>query len=362
MVFQNFALLPWGTVQDNVELGLIARGLRKEERARRALEAIDLVGLDGFESAYPKELSGGMQQRVGFARAFVIHPNVLFLDEPFSGLDVLTAENLRGEIADLWEQGSFPAESILIVTHNIEEAVFLADRLIIMGASPGRIRGEMDVRIPRPRNRKSKAFMDLVDHVYAVMTHPEMGVAAPVSAVRKGEPRFLPLPHARAGGISGFLELLVEQGGKQDLPLMAGRLGLDVDALLTIVDAAVLMRFATAAGGDVSVTEVGREFAESDILESKRVFRKQLLANVPFADTIYRTLLEKHNRRMPAEFFEDILDEQFPSEEAMRQFETVVDWGRFAELFEYDADSRQLYLPPGPDQPPSDVEADRNRT
>ncbi|HMN26550.1 MAG TPA: ABC transporter ATP-binding protein, partial [Caldilineaceae bacterium] len=176
MVFQNFALLPWDTVLENVELGLKARGVHKSERVKRALNAIDLVGLDGFENAYPKELSGGMQQRVGFARAFVIHPNVLFMDEPFSGLDVLTAENLRGEITDLWEQGGFPAESILIVTHNIEEAVFLADRLIVMSANPGRIRGELKVNLPRPRNRQTREFKARVDHVYHIMTNPELDV------------------------------------------------------------------------------------------------------------------------------------------------------------------------------------------
>ncbi|MEN4043201.1 MAG: nitrate/sulfonate/bicarbonate ABC transporter ATP-binding protein [Anaerolineaceae bacterium] len=345
MVFQNFALLPWATVQDNVELGLKARGVSKEERAKSALKAIDIVGLDGFENAYPKELSGGMQQRVGFARAFVIHPNVLFMDEPFSGLDVLTAENLRGEIADLWEQGSFPAESILIVTHNIEEAVFLADRLIVMGANPGRVRGELKVEIPRPRDRKSKDFKTMVDYIYTVMTNPDMNVEARGPSQPVEDLRFPPIPHARAGGISGLLELLVDQGGKEDLPVLAERLLLDVDDLLTIVDAAVLLGFATVEKGDVTVTESGKRFAETDILESKEIFREQVIAHVPFATIIHQTLQEKANQKMRADFFIDILDEQYPSEEAIRQFETVVDWGRYAELFEYDAGAKQLYLP-----------------
>jgi len=349
MVFQNFALLPWETVQDNVELGLKARGIPKEERAKKALDAIDLVGLDGFENAYPKELSGGMQQRVGFARAFVIHPNVLFMDEPFSGLDVLTAENLRGEIADLWEQGAFPAESILIVTHNIEEAVFLADRLIVMSANPGRIRGELKVELARPRDRKSSEFKALMDYIYNVMTNPEMDVVGAPEAEEKAL-RFPPVPHARAGGISGLLELLVDQGGREDLPVLAERLRLDVDDLLTIVDAAALLGFATVERGDVSVTEIGQQFALSDILTSKEIFRQQIVANVPFAMTIYQTLAEKSNRSMKADFFIDILDELYPSVEAQRQFETVVDWGRYAELFEYDAIERQLYLPPNPNE------------
>jgi NitT/TauT family transport system ATP-binding protein len=343
MVFQNFALLPWDTVQQNVELGLKARGIAKEERTDKALKAIDLVGLDGFENAYPKELSGGMQQRVGFARAFVIHPHVLFMDEPFSGLDVLTAENLRGEIADLWAQGLFPADSILIVTHNIEEAVFLADRLIVMGANPGRIRGELQVELARPRDRKTSEFKALVDYIYTVMTNPGMDVVETPKSEEK-KLRFPPIPHARAGGISGLLELLVDQGGREDLPVLATRLRLDVDDLLTIVDAGALLDFAKVEKGDVTVTEIGREFALTDILESKRIFRQQVLANVPLAVTIYQTLSEKSDRRMKADFFIDILDELYPSDEAQRQFETVVDWGRYAELFEYDAITRTLYL------------------
>ena len=344
MVFQNFALLPWDTVQKNVELGLKARGVPADERAQKAVKALDLVGLDGFENAYPKELSGGMQQRVGFARAFVIHPNVLFMDEPFSGLDVLTAENLRGEIADLWTQGAFPADSILIVTHNIEEAVFLADRLIVMGANPGRIRGELKVELGRPRDRKSTEFKALVDYIYTVMTNPEMDVAEKTPQAPEKQMRFPPVPHARAGGISGLLELIEDQGGREDLPVLAERLRLDVDDLLTIVDAAVLLDFAKVERGDVTVTPIGLEFAGADILESKRIFREQLVANVPLAVTIHQTLMEKSNRSMKEDFFVDILDELYPRDEAQRQFDTVVDWGRYAELFEYDANAGLLYL------------------
>ncbi|MBX3010381.1 MAG: nitrate/sulfonate/bicarbonate ABC transporter ATP-binding protein [Caldilineaceae bacterium] len=352
MVFQNFALLPWETVLENVELGLKARGVPKAARVPEALKAIDLVGLDGFENAYPKELSGGMQQRVGFARALVIHPNVLFMDEPFSGLDVLTAENLRGEIADLWEQQLFPAESILIVTHNIEEAVFLADRLIIMSANPGRIRGELKVELSRPRNRQDSDFKALVDYVYHVMTNPALDVVG-APPVGENAVRFPPLPHARVGGMSGLLELLVDQGNRGDLPVLAERLRLDVDDLLTIVDAAALLGFATVAKGDVTVTPIGRQFALADILTAKDIFRQQVMAHVPFARTIYQTLQEKSDHSMRADFFLDILDELYPTEQALRQFETVVDWGRYAELFEYDAASQRLYLPAGPGDTPA---------
>jgi len=268
MVFQSFALLPWLTVQDNVELGLAARHVPRAERRQRALKAIDIVGLDGFENAYPKELSGGMKQRVGFARAFVLEPEVLFMDEPFSALDVLTAENLRGEIDDLWNAGTFPSRSILIVTHNIEEAVVLADRVVILGANPGRIRGELTIDLPRPHDRRHPRFKALVDDVYTVMTNPDIAVTgtldtdrpAPDAAPPVVSPFARPLPHVRVGGISGLLELMHEQGdGLRDIPRLAERLQLEVDDLLPLLDAAVLLGFAEVADGDVRLTAVRRQ-------------------------------------------------------------------------------------------------------
>jgi NitT/TauT family transport system ATP-binding protein len=238
VVFQSFALLPWLTVQQNAELGLFARGVAKEVCEREAVHALSMVGLEGFEGAYPKELSGGMRQRVGFARAFVMKPDVLMMDEPFSALDVLTAENLRGEISDLWERGTFPAKSVLIVTHNIEEAVLLADRIVVLGANPGCIRGEVKVELPRPREKKSPRFLALVDYIYTVMTNP----SARVESVPSKEPdRFQMLPHARVGGISGLLEIVYDRGGREDLPKLAESLRLEVDDLLPAVDASVLL-------------------------------------------------------------------------------------------------------------------------
>ncbi len=345
MVFQSFALLPWLTVQENVELGLEAQRVGREERRVRALKAIDMVGLDGFENAYPKELSGGMRQRVGFARALVVQPQVLFMDEPFSALDVLTAENLRGEIGDLWEAGMFPARSILIVTHNIEEAVLLADRVIILGANPGHVRGELQIDLPRPRDRTAARFQALVDYIYTVMTNPEAKVTAVPEPTATHPPPFPPLPHARSGGISGLLEILLERGGQDDLPLLAQRLRLEIDDLLPIVDAAVLLGFASVVEGDVIVSDMGRAFAQADILTSKELFRQQVLAHVPLIVTIVQTLREKQKGGMRADFFLDILDEHYPYDEAQRQFATAVDWGRYAELFEYDAVEERLYLP-----------------
>jgi NitT/TauT family transport system ATP-binding protein len=354
MVFQSFALLPWLTVQDNVELGLAARHVPRNLRRERALKAIDIVGLDGFENAYPKELSGGMKQRVGFARAFVLEPEVLFMDEPFSALDVLTAENLRGEIDDLWNAGAFPSKSILIVTHNIEEAVYLADRVVILGANPGRIRGELTINLPRPHDRLHPRFKALVDYVYTVMTNPEIAITGTPEAeqpARVKAPAILspfarPLPHVRVGGISGLLELMYEQGdGLRDIPLLAERLQLEVDDLLPLLDAAVLLGFAEVADGDVRLTPVGQDFATTTILRSKDLFRQQALGRVPVLSSIVHTLRQKENGSMRADFFLDIWDDHFPTQEAERQMATAIDWGRYGELFEYDAGEGRLTLP-----------------
>jgi len=353
MVFQSFALLPWLTVQENVELGLEARGVNRDKRRQRALKAIDIVGLDGFESAYPKELSGGMKQRVGFARAFVLEPQVLFMDEPFSALDVLTSENLRGEIDDLWNAKTFPSKSILIVTHNIEEAVFLADRVVILGSNPGRIRGEVVIDLPRPHDRTDPRFASLVDYIYTVMTNPDIEVTGEI-AVQTGtatvpamtSPYATALPHVRVGGISGLLELIMDQPeGTDDLPRLAERLQLAVDDLLPILDAAVMLGFAEVSQGDVRLTKIGQDFATTTILRSKDLFRQQALSHVPVLTSIVQTLREKRSGSMRADFFLDLWDEHFPHEEAERQFATTVDWGRYAELFEYDASEDRLYLP-----------------
>ncbi|HME82264.1 MAG TPA: nitrate/sulfonate/bicarbonate ABC transporter ATP-binding protein [Candidatus Eremiobacteraceae bacterium] len=359
MVFQSFALLPWLTVVENVEIGLEARGVGRVERFRRVLKSIDLVGLDGFEDAYPKELSGGMKQRVGCARALVMEPKVLFMDEPFSALDVLTAENLRGEIDDLWNAGSFPSQAILLVTHNIEEAVILADRVIVLGSNPGHIRGEVLIDLKRPHTRADDRFKDLVDHLYTVMTKQDVAVeslAAPetpeTAAKRLARSPFAqPLPHVRIGGISGLLELLAEQpGGKEDVADLAERLAVTVDDLLALLDACVLLDFVRISDGEVTLTDLGRDFATTTILRSKDLFRQQLLSRVPLFESIVRTLRNKQSKSMRADFFLDLWDEYFPREDAQRQFATAVDWARYAELFEYDAAEGMVFLPEEADQ------------
>lgn len=341
MVFQSFALLPWLTVQENAELGLFARGVAKEVCQKEALLALSMVGLEGFEGAYPKELSGGMRQRVGFARAFVMKPDVLMMDEPFSALDVLTAENLRGEISDLWERHAFPAKSILVVTHNIEEAVLLADRIVVLGANPGSIRGVVKVDIPRPRDKKGPRFVALVDYIYTVMTNPTAHVGELPSA--KQSNRFPMLPHTRVGGISGLLEIINDRGGREDLPKLAESLQLEVDDLLPAVDALVMLGFAEVAQGDVTITEAGREFATADVHRSHEIFKEQLLKNVRFISTVMGAMRQKKDGRIGKEFLLDILDEHFSEAESEKQFQTLVDWGRYAHLFEYDADEERLY-------------------
>jgi NitT/TauT family transport system ATP-binding protein len=340
IVFQSFALFPWLTVLENVESPLLARGMEHDERHRRALKALDSVGLKNFETAYPKELSGGMKQRVGFARALAVEPEVLFMDEPFSALDVLTAENLRGDLMELWLAKKIPTRSIFIVTHNIEEAVLLADRVIVLGRNPARIRADFRIALPQPRDRKSAAFFPYVDYIYKVMTKPELTLAPPSATAKQPTPM---LPHARPGGVAGLLELLMDRGGEEDLYHVAETLLLEVDDLLPILDAATMLGFATAHEGDVKITPPGRTFAEADIPTRKRLFRAAL-THVPLMQQIVTALENKSDHTMPVEFFRDLLDERLPAHDVEQQIETVLNWGRYADIFTYDSASDRLRL------------------
>ncbi len=340
IVFQSFALFPWLTVLENVESPLLARGMEHDERHRRALKALDSVGLKNFETAYPKELSGGMKQRVGFARALAVEPEVLFMDEPFSALDVLTAENLRGDLMELWLAKKIPTRSIFIVTHNIEEAVLLADRVIVLGRNPARIRADFRIALPQPRDRKSAAFFPYVDYIYKVMTKPELTLAPPSATAKQPTPM---LPHARPGGVAGLLELLMDRGGEEDLYHVAETLLLEVDDLLPILDAATMLGFATAHEGDVKITPPGRTFAEADIPTRKRLFR-EALTHVPLMQQIVTALENKSDHTMPVEFFRDLLDERLPAHDVEQQIETALNWGRYADIFTYDSASDRLRL------------------
>ena len=344
IVFQSFALFPWLTVLENVEVPLVAHGLEHEARHREAMEALAVVGLKGFENAYPKELSGGMKQRVGFARALAVKPEVLFMDEPFSALDVLTAENLRSELMELWTKNQIPTRSIFLVTHNIEEAVLLADRVVVLGAHPAKIRADFNISLPQPRDRKSAEFLVYVDYIYKVMTQPEaeLGPFTKLPSLRK--PSFQILPHATAGGMAGLLEFLNERGGKEDLYHLADELLMEVDDLFPIVDAAVLLGFADSVQGDVRITPTGKQFAAADIVARKKLFRKAVLGHVTLIQQIRNALERKSDRAVPLEFFRDVLDEHLPAEEAQRQIETVLNWGRYAEIFTYDSATDRLLL------------------
>jgi NitT/TauT family transport system ATP-binding protein len=344
IVFQSFALFPWLTVLDNVEGPLLARALPPFERHRRALRALDIVGLKGFENAYPKELSGGMKQRVGFARALAVEPEILFMDEPFSALDVLTAENLRGELMELWMAKKIPTRSIFIVTHNIEEAVLLADRIIVLGRSPARIRADFRVPLPQPRDRKSATFVLYVDYIYKVMTQPELELAPPVARAPREKAAFQPLPHSRPGGVAGLLELLIDRGGEEDMYHVADDLLLELDDLLPIIDAATLLGFAETREGDIRITPEGREFAQADIQQRKDLFREALLSHASLLQTMDSALHQKSDHAMPLEFFRDLLDEHFAARDVQLQLDTALDWGRYAEIFTYDPETDTLRL------------------
>ncbi|WP_329564913.1 ABC transporter ATP-binding protein [Kitasatospora sp. NBC_01266] len=350
MVFQSFALLPWLTVQQNVELSLQARGVGEAERRERALKAIDLIGLDGFEGAYPKELSGGMRQRVGFARALVVEPDALFMDEPFSALDVLTAENLRSELVGLWEGHEAPVKSILIVTHNIEEAVLLADRILVLSSNPGRIRAELTVDLSRPRDRRTPQFEALVDTVYGILTgreEREAAAATEAAARPPATPITTPLPVASVGGLAGLLEILQTMGGEEGLAEIADELNFEVDDLLPLVDAAVLLGLADTAHARIAITEAGREFTAADILTSKLLFARNAARRAPLVRAVVQSLAATEEHKLREDFFLDLLRRGFDAEDARRQLGIAIDWGRYGELYDYDADDGEFTLEPG---------------
>ena len=342
IVFQSFALFPWLTVQENVEAPLLARGVEANQRHELASGAISTVGLEGFETAYPKELSGGMRQRVGFARALVVQPEVLFMDEPFSALDVLTAENLRGELLELWQNKKINTKAIFMVTHNIDEAVALADRVIVLGRNPARIRADFHISLPQPRDHKSPDFLLYVDFIYKVMTKPDAELAPP--ELKKVQPKapYPMLPHARPGGIAGLLELLVDSGGEEDLYHLAERLLMEVDDLLPTLEGAVLLGFARLEEGDAKITPEGMRFAQADIATRKVLFRQAALGHILLFQQINNALAAKSDHSVPVELFRDILDEHFPDNEVQRQLETALDWGRYSGMFTYDPESERL--------------------
>jgi len=343
MVFQSFALLPWLDVLGNVELGLKARGVPPDPRREKALRMIDVIGLDGFESAYPRELSGGMRQRVGIARALAVEPDILLMDEPFSALDVLTAESLRNELLDLWVGHKIPTRAVLVVTHNIEEAALLADRVVILGNDPGRVRGDLRVDLPRPRTREDTRVQAFTDELYQLLTRPE-AAREPARLETRAVPA--PLPHARVGALAGFLEIVADRGGRVDLHRVAGELHLDVGELLPLVDAAGLLGWVEVREGDVILSNAGRTFAEAPVLARKELFRAALQGQPTLVTQIHAALSSKTNRRLSESFFLGLLEQRFSAAEARRQLDTAIDWGRYAELFGFEDDTNELFVEP----------------
>ncbi len=343
MVFQSFALFPWLTVQENVELGLEAQGVPPEERRKRALAAIDLIGLDGFETAYPKELSGGMRQRVGLARALVVNPKVLLMDEPFSALDVLTAETLRTDLLDLWCEGRMPIKAILLVTHNIEEAVLMSDRILVFSSNPGRVIAEIRVNLPQPRNRVDPAFRALVDDIYARMT----AKAAPAKeGLFPGTGISMSLPHVSTNTLAGLIETLAEPpfNGKADLPVLAERTQMEVDELFHAAETLQLLRFAELAEGDLKITDAGRRFALAGTDERKALFAQHLVTYVPLAAHIRRILEERSSHRASIIRFKDELEDNMPEEDAEMTLHTVINWARYAEVLAFDGETGMISL------------------
>ncbi|SDT02406.1 NitT/TauT family transport system ATP-binding protein [Pseudomonas asplenii] len=341
MVFQTFALFPWLTVLENVEAGLQALQVEPKEARKRALAAIDLIGLDGFENAYPRELSGGMRQRVGFARGLVVNPTLLLMDEPFSALDVLTAENLRTDLLELWSSGQLPIKSILIVTHNIEEAVLMCDRILVLSSNPGRVVAQIKVPFAHPRNRLDPIFRKMVDDIYALMTDRRSADA------HSGKPELQMgsrLPEVPTNLMAGLIEALAAEPyhGRAGLPNVAERLLLEVDDLFPVAEMLEHLGFAELRGADISLTEAGKRFAEDGTQERKVMFADHLLRQVPLAARIRQVLQERHGHWAPRVRFEQELEDYLSEDFVEQTLESVISWGRYAEIFSYN-DATEIF-------------------
>ncbi|MCZ2126717.1 MAG: nitrate/sulfonate/bicarbonate ABC transporter ATP-binding protein [Anaerolineales bacterium] len=344
IVFQTFALFPWLTVQQNVEIALKVRGVAQKERAEKAVALLDKVGLDGFENAYPRELSGGMRQKVGFARAMAVEPELLCLDEPFSALDVLSAEALRGELLELWEAGDIPTKAILLVTHNIEEAISLADRVVVMAKEPGRIIADLTVDLPHPRQRKDADFIHKVDMVYAALAGQTQPEALEMGSEPGGAGRTRTLPDVQVTNLAGLLEALANKpDDRADIYQLVDELKIDSNHLFPLAEAAELLGFASIAKGDMTLTALGQTFADASILTRKEIFAARI-RRLPMFRWLLNLLERADAHRLGWDVIQSALEFDFPPVEAEKQVEVAVHWGRYAELLTYDDDTALISL------------------
>jgi len=344
IVFQTFALFPWLTVFENVDLALKARDIPSNVRTPRALDLIDRVGLDGFETAYPRELSGGMRQKVGFARAMAVEPELLCLDEPFSALDVLSAESLRGELLELWTSGNIPTKAILMVSHNIEEAVFMADRIVVMDKEPGRILSEVQVGLPHPRQRKSEEFQRMVDGVYGMLAGQTQSEQIELGSA-PGEPGHIRmLPKVTINDLTGLLEGLGElPENRSDIYKLPDELSVDSNQILSLTEAAEIMGFATVDKGDISLTPLGETFAEASIQARKEIFNTRI-RRLPLVRWLTTILSISEHHSLDWDVIQAALELEFPEEEAEKQLDTLINWGRYSELLSYNDDKGMVFL------------------
>ncbi len=349
LVFQNFALFPWLTVHENISLALNGLNLSDAEGKDRVGKCIDIVGLEGFEEAYPKELSGGMKQRVGIARALARGPELLCMDEPCSALDVFTAESLRSEVYRLWSGGNsklpFAVKSVVIITHNIEEAVFLADRIIVLGTRPGHIRQVIQNDVPHPREYQSPAFLKLVQRIHDVITKdqlPDLPPAAPLDVCAEAA-ELAPLPAVNLGHIFGVMEVLRDRGGQMDVFRLDQLTDYDFGHTLAVVKAGEMLGFLDTPKNQVVLTQLGKQFLDADINGRKNIFRNQIMQLSTF-QYVKKLLEEARDHRLPREVVMEELCIRLTSEDVEKIFHTLVGWGRFAEVFGFSTDSDELYL------------------